>query len=127
MIEFERAILECDGLKLDLENYEAFHEERSLHLTLSEFRVLSALLWKVGVVRSRQQLLRTIAPNHKIIPRNIDVHIQALRKKLGPMGQAIHTVRGLGYKWNSHSQEASPTLIEGFTKKHLVENSGYAV
>jgi DNA-binding response OmpR family regulator len=33
-----------------------------------------------------------------VVDRNIDVHITALRKKLGDGGRHIKTIRGIGYK-----------------------------
>ena len=37
------------------------------------------------------------------LERTIDVHIRSLRQKLGPLGDMIETVRGVGYRFRSES------------------------
>ena len=37
-----------------------------------------------------------------VLERTIDVHIKTLRRKLGPAGELIETVRGLGYRFREH-------------------------
>ena len=68
-------------------------------LTLKEFELLQLLLEHKGMVFSRDQLLNRVwgyafdGEN-----RTVDVHIRTLRQKLGPCGDYIETVRGVGYK-----------------------------
>ena len=68
-------------------------------LTLKEFELLQLLLEHKGMVFSRDQLLNRVwgyafdGEN-----RTVDVHIRTLRQKLGPCGDYIQTVRGVGYK-----------------------------
>ena len=53
-----------------------------------------------GRVMTRNQLLANVQnDNAFIVDRNIDVHIAALRKKLGPGFDMIETVRGVGYRF----------------------------
>lgn len=86
---------------LDLESYQLHKKGKSITLTLSEFHILRALLTTRGKVLSRNQLLDQIAEGDSyIVDRNIDVHIAALRKKLGPNFRSIETVRGVGYRFN---------------------------
>jgi DNA-binding response OmpR family regulator len=33
-----------------------------------------------------------------VVDRTVDVHVAALRRKLGPHGDRIETVRGVGYR-----------------------------
>jgi two-component system phosphate regulon response regulator PhoB len=42
-----------------------------------------------------------------VLERTIDVHVKTLRRKLGPTGELIETVRGLGYRFRE-----SPSPIE---------------
>lgn len=86
---------------LDLENYQLTKKGKSVSLTLSEFSILRRLVSNKGKVLSRSQLLDEI-PNSDafIVDRNIDVHVAALRKKLGPNFSGIETVRGIGYRFN---------------------------
>lgn len=75
--------------------------DKFLSLTLSEFKILQRLIIADGEVVSREGLLKEIDPSQEdILDRNIDVHIAALRKKLGPDFHWIVTVRGIGYRFN---------------------------
>jgi two-component system phosphate regulon response regulator PhoB len=68
-------------------------------LTLTEFRLLAALIEGSGTVLSRKELMRrAIGPGVRVTPRTIDVHVTALRRKLGDAGVLIETVRGVGYR-----------------------------
>ena len=85
---------------LELEEHQIFKKNKNITLTLSEFAILRRFLFNKGKVLTRNQLLDDI-PNSDafIVDRNIDVHIAALRKKLGPNFQWIETVRGVGYRF----------------------------
>lgn len=86
---------------LDVDNYQLTKNGKQISLTLTEFSILRRLLLSHGKVLSRNQLLDEI-PNSDaiIVDRNIDVHIAALRKKLGSSFDGIETVRGIGYRFN---------------------------
>ena len=72
-----------------------------LVLTPVEFDLLSSLARGKGRVKTREQLLDEIRDrNYDVFDRSIDVHISALRKKLGDDPKApsfIRTVRAAGY------------------------------
>ena len=76
-------------------------DERPLVLTPVEFDLLAALAKAKGRVRSREQLLDEIRDrNFDVFDRSIDVHISALRKKLGDdpkVPRFIRTLRAAGY------------------------------
>lgn len=68
-------------------------------LTLKEFEVLKMLLENQDVVLSRDKLLNQVwGYSFDGESRTVDVHIRTLRQKLGPAGELIETVRGVGYK-----------------------------
>ncbi|ANH78553.1 transcriptional regulator [Candidatus Chlamydia sanziniae] len=72
--------------------------EGKIFLTPSEAGILKKLLMNRGHLCLRKNLLEEIKGNTKeIILRNVDVHIASLRKKLGPYGFKISTIRGVGY------------------------------
>lgn len=74
-------------------------------LTLSEFGILRRLAINQGKVLTRNQLLDDVQNEDAfIIDRNIDVHVAALRKKLGPNFRWIETVRGVGYRMKEDSE-----------------------
>jgi two-component system phosphate regulon response regulator PhoB len=68
-------------------------------LTATEFNLLRALAEKEGRVISREDLLSSArGEDVAVMDRTVDVHVAALRKKLGKHGDAIETVRGVGYR-----------------------------
>lgn len=87
--------------RLELQSYQLFKKDKLISLTLSEFNILKALLLCKGKVLTRSQLLDEVTDDETfIVDRNVDVHIAALRKKLGPNFQGIETVRGVGYRFS---------------------------
>jgi two-component system, OmpR family, alkaline phosphatase synthesis response regulator PhoP len=87
-------------IAVDLRKHEVRLEGKAVELTLSEFKLLSFLMKKKGRVFTRDQLLdAVVGPDVFVTARNIDVHVAALRKKLGKYGGYIVTVRGVGYRF----------------------------
>lgn len=79
----------------------AILDEQPLTLTAVEFELLLALANARGRVKTREQLIETIAErDYNGFDRSIDVHIWALRRKLGDDPKSprfIKTVRAMGY------------------------------
>jgi DNA-binding response OmpR family regulator len=75
--------------------------DKPLQLTPVEYDLLQCLAKSVGRIKSREQLLEEIRErNYEVFDRSIDVHISALRKKLGDDPKSprfIRTVRTAGY------------------------------
>ncbi len=85
---------------LEPDRYILKKADKIVPITLSEFGILKRLLSNRGKVMTRNQLLDDIHNDDSfIVDRNIDVHIAALRKKLGPHFDWIETVRGVGYRF----------------------------
>jgi two-component system phosphate regulon response regulator PhoB len=81
------------------DRHEVFLRDAPLQLTLAEYRLLSTLTSRPGRVFTREQLLEKITGGETyVIDRNVDVHVRAVRKKLGDDAEFIQTVRGVGYK-----------------------------
>ena len=90
---------------LEVERYQLRKGDKYLPITLSEFGILRRLISNRGKVLTRNQLLDDVQNNDAfIIDRNIDVHIAALRKKLGPGFDYIETVRGVGYRFKEDDE-----------------------
>jgi len=90
---------------LDTERHSVTVDGKPIALTATEFRLLKAIMSAGGRLRSREQLIDVaLGPNVAVVDRTIDVHIAALRKKLGSAAKWVHTVRGSGYLWRSPSQ-----------------------
>jgi two-component system response regulator ChvI len=98
-------LLRCGSLELDGGRHEARWKGRPLNLTVTEFRLLSALAGRPGYVRSREQLLQASFPHDQYMSeRTVDTHIKRLRRKLitaDPDFAGIQTVHGLGYRYTS--------------------------
>ena len=77
-------------------------EGQELVLTATEYKLLLVLLERRGRVQTRPQLLETVwDAQPDIQTRTVDMHVQRLRTKLGPVGDQIETVRGFGYRFKS--------------------------
>lgn len=73
---------------------------RSLDLTYTEFQVLHFLARRPGWVFTRSQIVDAVrGDDYPVTERSVDVQIVGLRKKLGPLGKYIETVRGVGYRF----------------------------
>lgn len=98
--EKETKVLTFGDYTMEVDRYLLRKKDKSIPLTLSEFGILRRLLSNRGKVLTRNQLLDDVQNDDAfIIDRNIDVHIAALRKKLGPNFEGIETVRGVGYRF----------------------------
>ena len=84
---------------MDVATHSATYEGRELPLTLREFQLLERLLQRPQKVCSKQQLLRHLWGWDGNADTNVvEVHISALRAKLGAQGRRlIRTIRGVGY------------------------------
>jgi DNA-binding response OmpR family regulator len=92
--------IEFGQFTLEVDKYQLRKKDKYIPITLSEFGILRRLLVNRGKVLTRNQLLDDVQNNDAfIVDRNIDVHIAALRKKLGPGFEHIETVRGVGYRF----------------------------
>jgi two-component system alkaline phosphatase synthesis response regulator PhoP len=85
-------------LSIDLKAHKVTLCGTEIALTLTEFRILTELLRQSGQVLTRDKLRERALGNLNVTDRTIDVHMASLRKKLGNTGDAIETVRGVGYR-----------------------------
>ncbi|HYO10327.1 MAG TPA: response regulator transcription factor [Tepidisphaeraceae bacterium] len=93
-------------LTIDIGRHEVSWDGQKVSLTATEFRILEYLANRPGRVLSRDDIIDgALARDSSVFNRTIDVHITALRKKLGGGGQHIETVRGFGYKWSDAAPE----------------------
>ena len=95
--------IQAAGLVLDESRYRAMLNGHDLDLTAVEFKLLQFLVASPGRIYSRQQLMDRIYPDQRIVAdRTIDSHIKKLRRKIavaGPQAELIHSVYGVGYKF----------------------------
>jgi len=89
-----------DGVVIDAARFEVRVDGKPVTFTATELRLLHFLASHPGRVFTRDQLLnRAIGESAVVIDRNIDVHVRAVRKKLGAYRELIETVRGVGYRF----------------------------
>ncbi len=94
--------LEAGPVRLDVSRHEVLVEGQPVVLTATEFRLLRTLIAGGGRVLSRGQLIdNVLGTGVAVTDRTIDVHITALRKKLGDAAAWVQTIRGVGYTYRS--------------------------
>lgn len=77
-------------------------------LTLTQYKLLAFLASRPGFVRTRDQMVAAVRGEDAVLSsRAIDVHIAALRQKLGAMGEIVETVRGVGYRLSDQKPAAA--------------------
>jgi two-component system response regulator RegX3 len=90
------------GLQIDLSRHEVTVDGDRVHLTLSEFKVLSLLAEQPERVISRRELMQHLwASEHVGDEHACEVHISNLRRKIEKdptQPERLVTVRGMGYK-----------------------------
>ena len=95
----EDVVITHHGLVLHPGRHEVLVEGQAVPLTLTEFRVLHLLVRRPGWVFTRNQIIAAAqGADVSVTERSVDVHIVSLRRKLGTMGEAIETIRGVGYR-----------------------------
>jgi DNA-binding response OmpR family regulator len=87
-------------LVADFEAVSVSVQGEAVRLTRREFELLKYLVENRNRVLSRDRLLERVWGYDRLIEtRSVDVHVGRLRGKLGPVGQQIETVVGLGYRF----------------------------
>ncbi|GAB3144812.1 response regulator transcription factor [Micromonospora sonneratiae] len=91
------ATLEVGSLRIDAGTRRVWVADREVSLTRKEFELLTMLARHAGTVVSRDRLLLDIWHTTWAAGRTLEVHVAALRGKLGVTG-LVQTVRGVGYR-----------------------------
>ncbi len=91
--------LRVADLELDLERRTVFRAGQSIHLSPTEFKLLSVLMMNTGRVLQRNQLLMQVwSYGFEGEPAIVDTYISYLRKKIDVLEPPlIHTIRGVGF------------------------------
>ena len=91
--------LRSDGLVLDETEHTVTVDGERVALTFKEFELLTYFMENKGIALSREKILNNVW-NYDYFgdARTIDTHVKKLRSKLGPKGDNIKTVWGMGYK-----------------------------
>jgi len=96
----QAATVKIHALVIHPGRHEVLVDGQPVSLTPTEFRVLHYLASRPGWVCTRYQIAEAVHGGDGVVTdRAVDVQIVGLRKKLGPAGPDIETVRGVGYRF----------------------------
>ncbi len=95
----EEPAVRVGALRIDPSRHEVRIGDERVSLTQTEFRIIYLLANRPGRVFTRAQIVQNVQGDHvAVTDRSVDVHVVALRRKLGECGSYIQTVRGVGYR-----------------------------
>jgi two-component system, OmpR family, response regulator RegX3 len=103
-------VLEVGDVSMNLETHRVTRGGEEVELTVKEFELLRVLLEHAGKVVRRQALVGEVwDPSWFGSTKTVDVHVSALRRKLGDDPndpRYVHTVRGVGFRFSSDAELA---------------------
>lgn len=92
-------VLSYKTIQLNEASHRVSVDGKTVDLTVKEYELLRLFLKNPGLAFTRENLLSSIWESEfQGETRTVDVHIASLRTKLGAAGEAIKTVRGVGYR-----------------------------
>lgn len=96
-----------DGpLRIDVAQHDVSVDGRAVELTPKEFELLELLVRHPGRAFARDYLMERVWGYEACgSDRTVDTHVLRLRKKLGPVGERIQTVWGIGYRFARTADE----------------------
>ncbi|MBR4905245.1 MAG: response regulator transcription factor [Clostridia bacterium] len=93
------AVLAFESIELDDDRHRVTVDGHETELTFKEYGLLKFLLENSGTPVTRDRLMEAVwGFAFTGETRTVDMHIKTLRKKLGPAGALIETVRNVGYR-----------------------------
>ena len=100
-------VMEQGGIVIDKIAHSVKVDGKEIDLSYKEFELLSYFFENKGVALSREKILNNVW-NYDYFgdARTIDTHVKKLRSKMGPKGELIRTVWGLGYKFERTPEKA---------------------
>jgi two-component system phosphate regulon response regulator PhoB len=97
--------IQINDLLIDIDRHLVSSKKRPLPLTSTEFKLLVELVTNRGRVQTRERLLDKVwGYTYEGYARTVDTHIRRLREKLGPLGNSIETIRGVGYRFREEKE-----------------------
>ncbi len=93
-------LISCRGISINTLGHEVLIDGTKAELTAKEYSILLYLVKNKGIVLSRDQILNEVwGYDYFGDDRTVDWQIKLLRGKLGSYRDCIHTIRGVGYKF----------------------------
>ena len=98
-------MLEAGGIVVDRAAHSVMIDGEPVDLSYKEFELLVFFMENIGMALSREKILNSVW-NYDYYgdARTIDTHVKKLRSKMGPKGDLIKTIWGLGYKLSVDSE-----------------------
>ena len=98
-------MLSAGGIEINKTAHEVSVDGKKIELSFKEFELLSYFLENQGIALSREKILNHVW-NYDYFgdARTIDTHVKKLRSKLGDKGDLIHTIWGMGYKFEAEKE-----------------------
>ena len=91
------------GITIKPKQREVKVQNQIINLTFTEFEILYLIISHPCWVFTRYQIINNIRKeNHPVTDRSVDFQIVGLRKKLKSKGNLIHTIRGVGYRFQKN-------------------------
>ena len=101
-IQEDKNIIRIGDLQINLSSYEVMCCGKPIHMTPSEFKILSTMGLNRGKVLTREQLISVVqGEGISVTGRTIDTHVFGMRKKMESCSDWIETIRGVGYRLKS--------------------------
>ena len=98
--ESQPPVISVNEFTVDRNQYSVFKEGEKITLPRKEFELLALLVSAPGKVFTRDEIFSAVWGDEVVVgDRTIDVHIRRIREKLGT--QNIHTLKGVGYKYDN--------------------------
>ena len=98
-------VIQIGDLLIDIDRHQISIKKSPVRLTSTEFKLLVELASKRGRVQTREHLLdRVWGYTYEGYARTVDTHVRRLREKLGPLGDSIETIRGVGYRFREENE-----------------------
>lgn len=105
-------LLKFGDIEVDLRSHRVTLSGRIIDLTRTEYKILLELLSKREKVVNRDLLAQRFLSFRNSNARTLDVHINALRKKLGAYSSCLKTIRGRGYMFIESKNATADSLSE---------------
>jgi two-component system phosphate regulon response regulator PhoB len=103
------SVITFGRLRIDREAPSVRVDDREVALTALELKLLCTLYDRRNRVQSRSVLLDDVwSVSGDNATRTVDTHVKRLREKLGPVGDYIETIRGIGYRFVGAPPKPSP-------------------
>lgn len=100
-------VMHAGKIELDKSAHSVRVDGKEIDLSYKEFELLAYFIENQGIALSREKILNHVW-NYDYFgdARTIDTHVKKLRSKLGDCQNYIHTIWGMGYKFEVEEQEA---------------------